>query len=55
MFACILITRLLDIVLILLGEILSWSLMGVEGLKTVANSQDPKCFKKRIQNLSFRS
>ena len=32
-FFSILITNLLDIVLILLGEILSWSLMRVEGLK----------------------
>ena len=32
-FFFILITYLVDIVLILQGEILSWSLMGVEGLK----------------------
>ena len=31
-FFFILITCLVDIVLILLGEILSWSLMGVKGL-----------------------
>ena len=31
-FFFILITYLVDIVLILLGEILSWSLMGVQGL-----------------------
>ena len=34
-FFFILITCLLDIVLILLGEILSWSLMGVKGLKNL--------------------
>ena len=33
-FFVILITCLLDIVLILEGEILSWSLMGVKGLNT---------------------
>ena len=33
-FFFILITYLVDIVLILLGEILSWSLMGVKGLST---------------------
>ena len=32
-FCFILITCLLDIVLILFGEILSWSLMGVKGLR----------------------
>ena len=32
-FFFILITYLVDIVLILLGEILFWSLMGVEGFK----------------------
>ena len=32
MFFFILITYLVDFVLILLGEILSWSLMGVKGL-----------------------
>ena len=31
-FFCILITCPVDIVLILYGEILSWSLMGVKGL-----------------------
>ena len=34
-FFFILITYLVEIVLILLGEILSWSLMGVKGLKAV--------------------
>ena len=34
-FFFILITCLVDIVLILLGEILSWSLMGVKGLSTL--------------------
>ena len=34
----ILITCLLDIVLILLGEILSWSLMGIKGLITYGKS-----------------
>ena len=33
MFFFILLTYLLDIVLILLGEILSWSLVGVKGLR----------------------
>ena len=33
-FFFILITYLVDIVLILQGEILSWSLMGVKGLKS---------------------
>ena len=35
MFFFILTTCLLDIVLILLGEILFWSLMAIKGLKTV--------------------
>ena len=34
-FFFILITYLVDIVLIFLGEILSWSLMGVKGLTTI--------------------
>ena len=33
-FFFILITYLVDIVLILYGEVLSWSFMGVKGLKT---------------------
>ena len=36
MFFFIFLTYLLDIVLILLGEILSWSLMGVRGLTRVS-------------------
>ena len=35
MFFYILIICLLDTVLILLGEILSWSLLGVKGLRTM--------------------
>ena len=44
-FFFILITCLLDIVLILLGEIMSWSLIGVKGLRkkvieTLVTSKD---------------
>ena len=38
-FFFILITYLVDIVLILKGEILSWSLMGVKGLMMYDNYQ----------------
>ena len=37
-FFFILITHLIDIVLLLLGEILSWSHMGVKGLINFMNS-----------------
>ena len=37
-FFFILITYLIDIVLLLLGEILSWSRMGVKGLIILMNS-----------------
>ena len=37
-FFFILITYLIDIVLLLLGEILSWSRMGVKGLINIMNS-----------------
>ena len=44
-FFFILITYLVDIVLVLQGEILSWSLVGVKGL-----SDYPSCSLKQIQD-----
>ena len=45
-FLCILISNLVDIVLMLLGEILSWSLMGVTGIKLALNAA---CVCNRLQ------
>ena len=57
MFFFILITYLVDIVLILWGEILSWSLMGVKGLKSLGTQRkipehyDTALYKKKIIKL----
>ena len=44
MFFFILITYLIDIVLMLLGKILSWILMGVKGSKAVLSHFKLICF-----------
>ena len=57
MFFFILITYLVDIVLILWGEILSWSLMGVKGLKSlgplrkIPEHYDTALYKKKIKTI----